>query len=99
MHVRLQQPKVSPIADDVLRGLTSHPKTLSPKLFYDARGSELFDQITELPEYYPTATERGIFQEYAAAMIGQAQGCSSVVELGAGSASKTVLLLDALMKS
>lgn len=97
MHVKLQQqPALSPIANDVLRGLTASPKTLSPKLFYDAAGSELFDQITELPEYYPTRTERSIFREHAAEMIAQAGPCEAVVELGAGSAAKTVLLLDAV---
>ncbi|ABF41836.1 conserved hypothetical protein [Candidatus Koribacter versatilis Ellin345] len=99
MHVRLQEPKLSPIADDVMSGLTRNPKTLSPKLFYDARGSELFDQITELQEYYPTATERKIFRDNAADIVAQAAACTAAVELGAGSASKTVLLLDALMKA
>jgi L-histidine Nalpha-methyltransferase len=98
MHVRLQQPKLSPIADDVLRGLTNSPKTLSPKLFYDAAGSELFDRITELPEYYPTETERSIFRQHAREMLEEAGDCSSVVELGAGSASKTVLILQALLQ-
>ena len=97
MHVSLQQPAVSPIAQDVLQGLTSDPKTLSPKLFYDAAGSELFDRITELPEYYPTETERSIFRRYAGEMIAAAGECDSMVELGAGSAGKTVLLLDAMM--
>jgi L-histidine N-alpha-methyltransferase len=97
MHVKLQHPLLSPIAEDVYQGLTSDPKTLSPKLFYDAAGSDIFDQITELPEYYPTATERGIFREHAHAIAEQAGNVVSVVELGAGSAAKTVLLLDALM--
>lgn len=96
MHVRVQQPQLSPIAEDVLQGLTSDPKTLSPKLFYDAAGSELFDRITELPEYYPTRTERGIFRSYAKEIFAQAAGSTAVVELGAGSAGKTVLLLDAV---
>jgi L-histidine N-alpha-methyltransferase len=97
MQVRVQHP-VSPIAEDVLHGLTADPKTLSPKLFYDAVGSELFDRITELPEYYPTATERGIFRQYAGDIAQHAGDVSYVVELGAGSASKTVLLLDAIMR-
>jgi dimethylhistidine N-methyltransferase len=99
MHVRLQQPTLSPIAEDVAQGLTSMPKTLSPKLFYDAAGSELFERITELTEYYPTATERKIFQTHASEMIAQAAGSTAVVELGAGSAAKTVLLLEALAKT
>src|ERR1700761_6477239 len=98
MHVKLQQPKLSPIADDVLHGLTQNPKTLSPKLFYDAAGSELFERITELPEYYPTATERNIFQQYAGEIVEQANGASAVVELGAGSGAKTVLLLHTLQE-
>lgn len=99
MHVSVQQPKLSPIANDVLEGLTREPKTLSPKLFYDAAGSELFERITELPEYYPTATERGILRQYAPAIVKQEGECSAVVELGAGSASKTTLLLDAFVKA
>lgn len=98
MHVKLQEPKLSPIADDVLRGLTQNPKTLPPKLFYDASGSELFERITELPEYYPTATERGIFQQYAKEIVEQANGANAVVELGAGSGAKTVLILQALQQ-
>ena len=53
------------IADDVKRGLTATPKSLPPRLFYDARGSELFEEITRLPEYYLTRTERAIFEQYA----------------------------------
>ncbi|HEY3928718.1 MAG TPA: L-histidine N(alpha)-methyltransferase [Candidatus Koribacter sp.] len=99
MHVRVQEPKLSPIANDVLHGLTGNPKTLSPKLFYDELGSELFDRITELPEYYLTGTEREIFRLHAPEMIEQCGGCNAVVELGAGSAAKTVLILDALVRS
>jgi dimethylhistidine N-methyltransferase len=68
-------------------------------LFYDDAGSTLFDRITELPEYYPTRTEHGIFRQQARAIVQQAAGCTAVVELGAGSAAKTVLLLDALVKT
>jgi len=99
MHVRVQQPKLSPIAEDVVEGLTRDPKTLSPKLFYDAAGSELFERITELTEYYPTATERQILRKHAVDIVQEAAGCTAVVELGAGSGAKTVLLLDALLKS
>ncbi len=99
MHVRALQPSLSPIAEDVFQGLTKDPKTLSPKLFYDAAGSELFERITELPEYYPTATEREIFRQYAGEIVRQASGSTAVVELGAGSGAKTVLLLDAMLKT
>ncbi len=88
----------SPIAEDVLLGLSARPKQLPPKLFYDAEGSRLFEQITETPEYYPTRTERGILQDYAAEIIFQAGSNLTMVELGAGSASKTRVLLDALLR-
>jgi dimethylhistidine N-methyltransferase len=82
---------------EVRRGLTSDPKTLSPWLFYDNRGSELFEKITELPEYYLTRTERAILAEHAAEIILEAAGGArlAILELGAGTASKTGLLLAA----
>ncbi|WP_416957593.1 L-histidine N(alpha)-methyltransferase [Streptomyces sp. Agncl-13] len=80
---------------DVLQGLTSTPKTLPPKWFYDAHGSELFEQITELPEYYPTRAEREILVDRAAE-IAAATGARTLVELGSGSSDKTRHLLDAL---
>lgn len=80
---------------DVLDGLLATPKTLPPKWFYDAHGSVLFEQITELPEYYPTRTERGILADNAA-LITEVTGARSLVELGSGSSEKTRLLLDAL---
>ncbi len=67
-------------------------------MFYDAEGSRLFEQITETPEYYPTRIERGILQEYAAGIIFQAGANLTMVELGAGSASKTRVLLEALLR-
>ena len=99
MHVNVQQTKLSPIAEDVLHGLTKLPKTLSPKLFYDAAGSELFERITELSEYYPTSTERGILRQYAPEIVQQTGASHVIVELGAGSASKTTLVLDAFVKT
>ncbi|MER7722668.1 L-histidine N(alpha)-methyltransferase [Streptomyces sp. NPDC096323] len=80
---------------DVLDGLTGHPKTLPPKWFYDARGSELFEEITRLPEYYPTRAEREILIDRAAE-IAAASGARTLVELGSGSSEKTRHLLDAL---
>jgi L-histidine N-alpha-methyltransferase len=80
---------------DVLAGLTAERKTLPPKWFYDARGSELFDRITALPEYYPTRAEREILAREAAE-IASSSRASTVVELGSGSSEKTRLLLDAL---
>jgi dimethylhistidine N-methyltransferase len=87
------------VADEVLRGLSHMPKSLAPWLFYDAVGSALFEQITELPEYYLTRAERSIFTAHAREIIAMANGDSQlplhVLELGAGSASKTGLLLAA----
>jgi len=83
------------LADDVLDGLTRPLKELPPKHFYDARGSELFDAICELPEYYPTRTERGILSERAAD-VAALTGAGELVELGSGSAEKTRVLLDAM---
>lgn len=80
---------------DVLDGLTRTPKTLPPKWFYDAHGSELFDRITELPEYYPTRAEREILLGRAAE-IAAASGARTLVELGSGSSDKTRHLLDAM---
>ncbi|WP_230196671.1 L-histidine N(alpha)-methyltransferase [Streptomyces sp. NBC_00080] len=80
---------------DVQRGLTDAPKTLPPKWFYDAHGSELFEQITELPEYYPTRAEREILVDRAGE-IAAAAGARTLVELGSGSSEKTRYLIDAL---
>jgi L-histidine N-alpha-methyltransferase len=83
------------LRDDARAGLTSDPKSLPPKWFYDAQGSALFDKITELPEYYPTQAEREILRAHAAGIAGQTRA-STLVELGSGSSDKTRLLLDAL---
>jgi len=80
---------------DARAGLTATPKSLPPKWFYDERGSELFDKITLLDEYYPTRAERSILRA-AAAGIAAATRARTLVELGSGSADKTRLLLDAL---
>jgi L-histidine N-alpha-methyltransferase len=81
---------------DVRTGLTADPRWLPPKWFYDARGSELFEEITRLPEYYPTRTERAVLEEHAPA-IARITEAKTLVELGSGSSEKTRLLLDALV--
>ena len=83
------------LAEDVLDGLTRPFKELPPKHFYDAHGSDLFEQICELPEYYPTRTERAILHASAPAIASETRA-AEVVELGAGYATKTRVLLDAL---
>lgn len=87
----------SPVAVEVFNGLTERPRTLSPWLFYDEAGSRLFEDITELPEYYVTRTERKILSEHAAEIVSLAAGGEylSMIELGAGTATKTGLLLQA----
>ncbi|MFE4829426.1 L-histidine N(alpha)-methyltransferase [Streptomyces sp. NPDC056672] len=80
---------------DVLQGLTRTPKTLPPKWFYDTRGSELFEEITRLPEYYPTRAEREILLARGPAIAAQT-GARTLVELGSGSSDKTRHLLDEL---
>ncbi len=79
---------------DVRAGLTTSPKTLPPKWFYDDRGCELFDAITRLPEYYPTEAERAILRAEADSIVA-ASGADTMVELGSGTSDKTRVLLDA----
>ncbi|WDZ83065.1 L-histidine N(alpha)-methyltransferase [Micromonospora cathayae] len=85
------------LRDDVRTGLTAQPKWLPPKWFYDARGSELFEEITRLPEYYPTRAERAVLVERAD-LIAELTGAKTLIELGSGSSEKTRLLLDALSR-
>ena len=80
---------------DVREGLTSTPKQLSPKYFYDERGSELFEEITQLPEYYLTRAERLLLEKKIPGIVASVRPCS-LVELGAGSATKTRIILDAM---
>ena len=97
---QLPEAAQTPLGYEVYRGLISSRKSLSPWLFYDAEGSRLFEQITELPEYYPTRTERGILAERADEILEEAsQGQRlGMIELGAGTATKTGLLLDAAVR-
>lgn len=78
-------------------GLTATPKWLPSKLFYDEAGSALFERITELPEYYLTRTERAIFESYAAEILQAAGSSLTIVELGAGTAVKTCILIEELL--
>jgi L-histidine N-alpha-methyltransferase len=80
---------------DVRAGLTAAPKRLPPRWFYDARGSALFEEITRLPEYYPTRAERAVLVRHAPG-IARLTGAKVLIELGSGSSEKTRLLLDAL---
>ena len=92
----LPEAAYTPVGAEVYRGLTAMPKTLSPWLFYDEAGSRLFEAITELPEYYLTRTERGIFAQYADEILECADSRElMMIELGAGTAAKTGLLREA----
>lgn len=94
--VNLEEIAAAEIAEsqDVIKGLSDNSKTLPPRYFYDDRGSQLFEEICELPEYYPTRTEAAILQKYASA-IASLTGPCEIVELGSGSSTKTRILLDA----
>jgi dimethylhistidine N-methyltransferase len=81
-------------AGDVLDGLAQHPKRLAPKYFYDAAGSELFEQITLLPEYYPTRTELGILRDRGREISAIVPKGAALVEFGAGATTKVRLLLN-----
>ena len=93
IDVYLHDGALATLAEDVRDGLTSKPKTLPPKYFYDSRGSELFEQITRLPEYYPTRMEQSILDDVGAEIVSLVQP-EELVELGPGSARKTHALLD-----
>ncbi|MFO1432516.1 MAG: L-histidine N(alpha)-methyltransferase [Candidatus Competibacteraceae bacterium] len=92
-------PGVASLRDEVLRGLTARPKAISPKFFYDARGSQLFDAICELPEYYLTRTETGILQRQAQAIAALVGPDCLLIELGSGASKKVRLLLETLRPS
>lgn len=85
------------LREDVRAGLTATPKWLPPKWFYDARGSALFEEITRLPEYYPTRAERAVLAAHADD-IAASTGAKTLIELGSGSSEKTRLLLDAFTR-
>lgn len=90
-------PALSPIAEDVRAGLTAKPKHLPARLFYDAEGSALFEVITTLPEYYLTRSELEIFNRHAPQIMARAGSDLTLVELGAGTAQKTRVLIRALL--
>jgi len=90
------QPSAGSFLEDVLSGLGTSPKALSPKYFYDARGSRLFEAICELPEYYPTRTELALTRDCAGEIAAAAGEGSLLIEFGSGAGIKTGLLLRAL---
>jgi L-histidine Nalpha-methyltransferase len=99
IEVHLDADAGAAMARDVRLGLTAEPKELAPKYFYDERGSQLFERITELPEYYPTRAERAILASRSDEILAAAGDPTMLVELGSGSAAKTRHLLDAMRDS
>lgn len=81
---------------DVIRGLSQPQKTIPPKYFYDERGSELFDEICDVPEYYPTRTEAALLSRIAPALADELSGLAHLIEYGSGASRKTRIVLDAL---
>jgi L-histidine Nalpha-methyltransferase len=96
IDVHLPADQAAAMEADVREGLAATPKELSPKYFYDERGSQLFEAITELEEYYPTRRERQILVERSTEIVAAAGNPATLIELGSGSASKTRHLLDAM---
>lgn len=96
IDVHLDADAAATMVRDVRLGLCAYPKELAPKYFYDDRGSRLFEQITELEEYYPTRAEREILADRSAEILAAAGRPGTLVELGSGSAAKTRHLLDAM---
>jgi L-histidine N-alpha-methyltransferase len=96
IDVHLRDGTLASLAEDVREGLSRYPRELPPKYFYDARGSELFERITELPEYYPSQVEQNILDAAGIRIIDLVQP-DEIVELGPGSARKTTALLKPMM--
>ena len=96
IDVHLRDGALASFADDVRKGLLRQPREIPPKYFYDARGSELFEQITALPEYYPAQVEQDILDAAGQLIVERAEP-EEIVELGPGSARKTTALLDPMV--
>lgn len=96
--ITFEKTHLSDIAAEVLQGLSRPNKSLPPKLFYDERGSALFEEITRLPEYYPTRTEAAILKANADDICSRMGSDVAVSELGAGTATKTRILLNSLVR-
>ena len=95
LPVEPEHPEATSFAADVIAGLTATPKRLPPKYFYDSTGSELFERITQLPEYYPTRCELSILTERAGAIAALIPEGAALVEFGSGASVKTRILLRA----
>ena len=99
IHNLVKRDPLAGLADDVRKGLAARPKRFLPKYFYDELGSQLFEAICLLPEYYLTRAENEILQRYANEIVASVDGQITLVEMGSGSASKTRLVIEALLRS
>jgi dimethylhistidine N-methyltransferase len=99
IHNLIKHDPLAGFAEDVRIGLSSNPKRLSPKYFYDELGSQLFDAICLLPEYYLTRAENEIIERYSDEIVSSVPGRKTLLEMGSGSASKTRLLIEAALKT
>lgn len=98
IHNLVKRDPLTGFAEDVRKGLTAQPKRFLPKYFYDELGSQLFEAICLLPEYYLTRAENEILQRYADEIVAAIGGPMTLVEMGSGSASKTRLIIEALLR-
>src|ERR1700741_991315 len=95
IHNLVKRDPLAGLAEDVRRGLSTQPKRFLPKYFYDQLGSQLFEAICLLPEYYLTRAENEILDRYADEIVAAVAGEITLLEMGSGSASKTRLLIEA----
>ncbi len=98
IHNLVKRDPLTGLAEDVRNGLTAQRKRFLPKYFYDELGSQLFEAICLLPEYYPTRAENEILEQYADEIVASVDDQITLVEMGSGSASKTRLLIEALLR-
>lgn len=98
IHNFIKRDPLAGLAEDVRKGLTAEPKRFLPKYFYDELGSQLFEAICLLPEYYLTRAENEILSRYADEIISAVEGRKTLLEMGSGSASKTKLVIEALLR-
>lgn len=98
LHNLVKRDPLARFAEDVCQGLSSKPKQLFPKYLYDELGSQLFEAICLVPEYYLTRAENEILERYADEIVGSVQGSTTLIEMGSGSASKTRLIIEALLR-
>src|SRR6185503_16775528 len=98
IHNLVKRDPLTGLAEDVRKGLTAQPKRFLPKYFYDELGSQLFEAICLLPEYYLTRAENEILEKYSDQIVSAVEGHKTLVEMGSGSASKTRLIIEALLR-